>query len=528
MNEKKEKKIECLYPGDGRVRVLLGKQKKPADGEKIRWSRFVFPMQVDGKILIFHTLTRELLFIDCETYEYMAVSHGDGSGCDTHKQTEPNATSIDATSHCGDRLFRLTSPLSIFPPLAVETDSPHEELLQTPLDDENINQLYEDWFFVTENTNESQIYLELKNILVVKEELPKGITHYVILPTTTCNARCFYCFEQGMVYRKMSKETVEDVIRFIVEHKPKDRKQIHIHWFGGEPMCAADNIDRICDGLNEAGIEYTAEMTSNGSLFDEESAKKAIEKWKVTHIQITLDGMAEEYAARKRYVNMEAPFETVIRNIHVLINAGIKVKIRLNVDEDNTDEIYRVAEFLRQEFTDEETSNIRVYAHSLFSHEGEGMDACPVGGASDALETTVQEINDHLIRIGLTGKDLSDLFNLKSHFCMVTSPECNVLIDSSGKLFACDAMTENMRYGDVKTGIDEKAWAKVAEQCAVREECKGCVFLTQCTEFDRCPNRIKYDDCYRQEKRKLESDLRFMYSIYLDQKEQKEKDSVSD
>ena len=107
------------------------------------------------------------------------------------------------------------------------------------------------------------------------EELDK------ILPTTTCNARCFYCFEQGMEYRKMSRKTVEDVLRFILEHKPKEHKKIHIHWFGGEPMCAADNIDRICDGLDEAGIEYTAEMTSNGSLFDEESVKKASEKWKV-------------------------------------------------------------------------------------------------------------------------------------------------------------------------------------------------------------------------------------------------------
>ncbi len=465
MSGKEKKKIECLFPGDYRVCVLLGKQKGLAEGIKIRKSRFVFTNEIDGQYLFFHTLTKKLLLAD---RDLMTIK---------------------------------------------------------PAEDEIFRGLYEDWFFVPEETDESQIYLEVKNILVMKEELPKGITHYVILPTTTCNARCFYCFEQGMQYKKMSQETVEEVLQFIVEHKPKDRKQIHIHWFGGEPMCAADNIDRICDGLNEAGIEYTAEMTSNGSLFDEESAKKAFEKWKVNEIQITLDGMADEYAARKRYVGLDNAFETVIHNMHLLIAAGIKVKVRLNTDENNIEDIYRVAEYLKTSFTDEERTKMHVYAHSLFSQEGEGLDGCPVGSASDALEAKVQEINDHLIRISLTGKDLTELFNLKSHYCMVTSPECNVLIDSSGKLFACDAMTEDMRYGDVKNGIDTGAWAKIAEPCAVRAECKECVFLPQCTEFDRCPNRTLYDNCYRQEQRKTESDLRFTYASYL---EQKEKASVSD
>ena len=119
------------------------------------------------------------------------------------------------------------------------------------------------------------------------------------------------------------------------------------------------------------------------------------------------------------------------------------------------------------------------------------------------------------MREGLISKDLGELFSLKSHYCMVTAPECNVLIDSTGKLFACDAMPENMRYGDVKTGIDPEKWRKVASICDIREECRECVFLPQCTEFDRCPNRLTYDNCYKQEKRKIESDLRFAYAVAI-------------
>ena len=469
------KEIECLFSGDPRVRVLLGKQKRAEAGDYVRRSQFVYSLYMRGQYLLFHTLTRRLLLVSPRLIDYFA----------------------------DDRLF----PASV-------------------LDDELPAKLYENHFLVPEHAPESRTYLELKDVMVVKEELPQGITSYVILPTTTCNARCFYCFEQGMKYQKMSPETVEDTIAFILRHKPENEKKIHIHWFGGEPMCASDNIDRICAGLTEAGVDYTAEMTSNGSLFTEELARHAAEVWKLENIQITLDGMEDEYAKRKRYAAaVKDPFRTVLRNIHLLIAAGIKVIIRLNVDEDNLGEIFRVVDFLKDEFTEEEKKKLLVYAHSLFGKPGEGLDACPADVAGDALEARVLEINDYCERQGLHMHDLGGLFSLKSHYCRVSAPECNVVIDAAGRLFACDAMTENMCYGDVKKDIDREVWGRVASPCAVRKECDGCVFLPQCTEFDRCPNRTPYDNCVRNERRLLERELRFAYGVYQDQLQKKQEEA---
>ena len=477
-----KEQTECLFPGDARAITLLGKQKRSKKGESIRKSYFVFSLYLKGMYILFHTLTRQVLLIQPEFIEYFA----------------------------DDRLF----PVSV-------------------MEQEMLAKLYENHFLVPETENESQTYLELKDLLVLKEELPRSITQYVILPTSACNARCFYCFEQGMTYQKMSSETVEDTLRFILDHKPKDNRKIHIHWFGGEPMCAWDNIDRICPGLLDAGVEFSAEMTSNGSLFTEETARKAAEQWKISEIQITLDGMAEEYAKRKQYVSMEKPFETVIRNIHLLIAAGIKVSIRLNVDEKNLGEIYRTIDYLKKEFTEDERKQLHVYAHSLFSQSGEGLDSCPVEGGSGVLEEHVLNINDYIYRQGLTIRDLNNLFTLKTHFCMVTAPECNVVIDAAGRLFACEAMTGDMQYGNVKSGIEPDAWNRVTAPCSVRSECSKCVFLPQCTEFDRCPNRMSFDTCYHHEKRRLEQDLRLLYAIYkerrdIDASERKETPDVSD
>ena len=45
-----EKKLyECLYRGDPRVCVLMGKQKPPEEGKKIRRSRFVYCQYEKGK-----------------------------------------------------------------------------------------------------------------------------------------------------------------------------------------------------------------------------------------------------------------------------------------------------------------------------------------------------------------------------------------------------------------------------------------------------------------------------------------------
>ena len=57
----KNKLCDCLYRGDPRVCVLLGTQKAPGPEEKIRRSRFAYYLYIEGKYLLFHLLTRELL-----------------------------------------------------------------------------------------------------------------------------------------------------------------------------------------------------------------------------------------------------------------------------------------------------------------------------------------------------------------------------------------------------------------------------------------------------------------------------------
>lgn len=435
-----QRKTETLFPGDPRVRVLLGEQEISPMAQYLRPCTYVTFRYVNGKYLLFHTLTRHALLLE---------------------------------------------------PWQIDCFLPGASIPAERLAEPELGKLYRDYFLLPEGFDELSLYRDVKDILRLKEELPEGIGSYVILPTTVCNARCFYCFEQGMKYHSMTDETVQDTVSYILSHCPENKK-IHINWFGGEPLMGVPVIDRISAALQSAGIELQSDMISNGSLFTPELIERAIHDWKLTDVQITLDGLAEEYGRRKRYVSAaKDPFATVIGNIHSLLAAGIQVKIRLNLDLNNVGELFRCVDYLVKEFPGkEEREKLHVYCHSLF-----GAD-CGIEETNTDLEPWVDQLNDYILRSGLPGGGEPLDLALKNTYCMADRAEHAALIDAEGRLFACDAMPEELRYGDVTHGVTEtERYRCLLEERELPPECLCCAYLPECTDFRRCPNWEKPPRC---------------------------------
>ena len=90
-----------------------------------------------------------------------------------------------------------------------------------------------------------------------------------IWTTTLCNARCFYCFEQGVPDSSMGLETASQVVTYI-EDKLHTSDRLEIEWFGGEPLCNLNAMRYITGKLKmcckEMGVDYHASIISNGSL----------------------------------------------------------------------------------------------------------------------------------------------------------------------------------------------------------------------------------------------------------------------
>ena len=82
--------------------------------------------------------------------------------------------------------------------------------------------------------------------------------------------------------------------------------------------------------------------------------------WNIKWVQITIDGLEQEYLRRKCYCcDTSGLFENLLKNIEILLRNEIHVSIRLNIDKNNMDECVNVAEYLYNRFG--EFSYLNVY-----------------------------------------------------------------------------------------------------------------------------------------------------------------------
>lgn len=131
---------------------ILGKAQLSRQGNRL--SKYCLALQTGDGVLLFHTLTRELLLLTPEEY----------------------------------------------------ANAPTNAYLQ------------EHWFAVPETLCEKELVDLVRWVRQNLNKSPKAITNYTILTTTDCNARCFYCYERGCTKVSMNEETARSTIAYIKEH----------------------------------------------------------------------------------------------------------------------------------------------------------------------------------------------------------------------------------------------------------------------------------------------------------------------
>jgi len=343
---------------------------------------------------------------------------------------------------------------------------------------------------------------------------PREIISYTILPTTHCNARCFYCYEAGCQHENMSDETADKLVDFIASHRGD--KKVHIGWFGGEPLVGIHRIDRITNALTEREIPFSSSMISNGFLFNEEIAKRAREQWNLKRIQITLDGTENVYNEIKAYVTpCESPFQKVLDNIEYLLKQDIRVSVRINLGFHNADDLNALVDQLAERF--EEKKNLIVYSHLLFDDCG-----FQPKRFSDEEYATLNEMKERLdarIRAFSFASPKEKLPHLKKNRCMADNTQ-SVIVLPTGKLGKCDFILDRLFVGSLEQGIHNTQELKLFQERVVFPACATCPLYPGCIKLKRCePER----DCAQAAmKTKLEESkrvMRFVYEEYLRKEE---------
>lgn len=399
------------------VLTILGKEKS-AQGSW-RLTHFCVEKQVPDGILLFHTLTKELVLLTKEEYS------------------------------------RLTQ----------------------------LDYLKSHWFVVPEALQDKEYADLVKLILSAQLRKPTPITNYTIFTTTDCNARCFYCFELGRSRIPMSNDTALKVVEYIKSHC--GGQKVRLDWFGGEPLFNAGVIDTICQGLKAANIEFTSKMVSNGYLFDDETVTKAAESWKLKQVQISLDGTETVYNKAKAYIYKNVnPYQIVLDNIGRLLDANIMVRIRLNIDLYNAENLLELVDELARRFRGRQ--GLYIYAHHLFDIN---MPAAQLHDQQQWQQRgdAMAQLNE---RICQSGFSLLQGINKKLvlNHCMADSRD-SITITPDGHIGLCEHFSEDGFIGHIeKEGFDENLRAQWREIMPEIEECATCFHYPACIRLKKCTN----------------------------------------
>ena len=423
----------------------------------LRWMYYVVTQPVDGGVLVFHTLTRAMFLLTTEEY------------------TAPDA----------------------------------------------LPELRDGWFRVPQEMDDQKYADHVRFLRKTMYKKSKHITNYVIFTTTDCNARCFYCYELGRSRIPMSVETAHKAADYISAHCGGEN--VSIQWFGGEPLFNKNILDIISSDLATKGVEYTSIMISNGYLFDDATVKQAVKLWKLKCIQISMDGTELVYNRSKAYIykDGESPYRIVLANIRRLLDAGIHVTIRLNMDQYNADDLPVLVDELHTMFPDRK--NLSVYSHTLFEFMG-SIGHIRQEEARHELYQKQKIIRRKMFSYGMTQK--RNLANTSPvQHCMADSGS-SLTILPNGELGLCEHFSEDHFVGHIDSDeFNQQIIEQFQKTKKPIKECKSCFCYPDCIRLEICSEQT---NCYKEsreiERQKIQESMQYTYFAWMKNEEADEEE----
>lgn len=372
--------------------------------------------------------------------------------------------------------------------------------------------LKENWFFVPEFNDDKKNCLQLRNLANILYNTNNAINHYCIFTTTDCNARCFYCYEQGTPRISMNLSTADKIVNFIIKNHKSEA--VKIRWFGGEPLYNLKVIDYITAKLKDNRIKFSSSMVSNGYLFDSSVLEKAISNWNLKVVQITLDGTEKKYNKSKHFIykNINA-FEVVVNNIKKISEAGIVVQIRLNIDKYNISDMHNLVDYLCELFSG--NNYIKIYTAKLFENVEHGA-VIRTDEERKLLFKQAEILEEKIAKFGLSFCDFNIADTITFNSCMADN-KASLIVLPSGKLGKCEHFQTQDFCGDLDRGIIYvENCEKFTQEIPHSDKCDSCAFFPDCIRLVHCyKDKICYDEA--QESLIKHSKIRMLntYNSYL-------------
>lgn len=310
---------------------------------------------------------------------------------------------------------------------------------------------------------------------------------FVIAPTMNCNFKCTYCFEEKKNKSTMTPELLENVAEFILQ-KTCNAKEVDVIWYGGEPLCAKEQIITLTDRLLRNSEKYSFVYITNGYEMDNDFVKY-MKEHNLKYVQITLDGDKHTHDKRRIKLNGEGTFDKVSENIKKYADQ-IKIVMRVNIDKASGINIPCLLDWVETEGLKNKVDVVLAPIIDISDQEYKTT------YSPEEFATIEIEFYRETLR---RGYQMFDLPETKFGFCEALSKN-NYLIDADGNFFMCweELGIHEKTVGSIVQGIDsenELYRFYTGTKDFGAEKCRTCNVLPLC--LGGCP-RLIYD--YKQNK----------------------------
>lgn len=281
-----------------------------------------------------------------------------------------------------------------------------------------------------------------------------------IFSTNRCNARCYYCFEEGIKFVDMSEETALQLVNFAKQYY-RDYHRIQINWFGGEPLLNFNVIKLITDELIKAGFILTTHVTTNGSLLTQDIVDFFKHRYEHVSFQITVDDIGKAYYNVKKYIDLteDNAFDTIINNTKLLLKSDIQTRIRINFLKENFSHAVEIFDYLSKLFEGLPAPDI-YFAPLSFDHKEEYRKREKAESEEHTHLSLMKFYTKRNIVYDKANTYKNTLSNLslkpKAIPCGACRPH-NLTITAEGLIFKCHRIVTDNKcaIGNVYDGINE-------------------------------------------------------------------------
>lgn len=322
----------------------------------------------------------------------------------------------------------------------------------------------------------------------------KDFVNIVLIPSYECNMKCVYCYEGSTTSSKTHIEDINidrllDCVEDIVDHENVDR--VHFHLLGGEPITKR-NMQFFTNFFSRfKHYNYVISCISNG--LEITANIDTILKNQFKRFQITLDG--DEIVHNNRRLPKKkniSGFEMICKGVDLLLDHGLSVELRVNIDEGNIHSIPSLNEFIMNKNW-MRNKLFQAYIYPI-SENGNDKNLCYLP-EKDMLSKAIKEINKITkykfhFTLGFHGFSFIDSLLLDTipspHFTFCSANTNQYVFDPSGKIYGCWRGFSNNQFdiGTVNNDnyhLDNDAVIKLRDRnVSSIADCKYCKFRFIC------------------------------------------------